>query len=616
MTSQLDTCPACGHRSPAGLSCPRCGGSLRVDVFLEGPLEDEKTLFGAARDLCHLPAPPGSFGALKRALARPGGGVLGTGLSRPAARAVLEVLSRHGVVAQARPSAARPPRSLALPAAAGGLAAAAAGVLLWLHAGRAPGPPPPSAPPGPAPGAPVAAPAPTAAHAGRSLTTAEISSLASGAVAQVSCQGRSGTAFFVDPEHAATNGHVACGAGADVQVRLRDGRDLVGRTALWRSSPDLAIVEVPGAAAPQLGLGDSTSLAQGDPVVLIGNPHGLAFTAHEGKVSFVGRNVLGHAYVQVNADVNPGNSGGPLLDGRGRVVGIVSMKVTSADGIGLALPVEYLRSHLAGAPPAASGQQERWQAVLERVREEDRREVETYRTRYLKPALVAVAIGGRSELLGAVVRRWKGQPGPLLLTVEVRDGDRVPCSADGALEEWNRAEEALRKALRESPDEPRLAWAVERRIAEDLFVGVAALDLGRCDLEAVPAGAVLAIRGGEAADRPVAFPRAALAEARARQGAQDEAQRDLRRQQSRLEEQRSAQAEASWRQAFRQLRASVAELESRRDRLRARSSSYSLDREESAQLAEIEAKLARAEGDLEGLERQASLEGIPRAWRQ
>ena len=177
----------------------------------------------------------------------------------------------------------------------------------------------------------------------------------------LTCGGRLGSGFFVDPERLLTNAHVVCGPSVPVDVKLADGRKLAGRVRALDEWLDYAVVDVPGARAAPLPLGDSTTLVAGAPVVLVGTPVGLEATVHAGKVSYVARNLQGVAHVQLNADVNPGNSGGPVLDAQGRAVGIVTLKQEGADGVGFALPVEYARDALEApirdeaAAPAVGG---------------------------------------------------------------------------------------------------------------------------------------------------------------------------------------------------------------------------------------------------------------------
>jgi serine protease Do len=620
---QLDLCPACGQQGDSDVACTRCGASLLVDLWLEGPPSDERTRFFAARDVAAL-----SIGValsdVRRGLAdreRP----VATGLPRAAARAAIGALARHGIAAHATPPAP-PPRAPArrapLGAAAGLAILVALGVGLW--AGRARHAPAPlltgeagaAAQPGDARAVPgtastPAAPASAAAAGPATLTTRDIMAVAVGSVAEVSCGGKVGTAFFVSPEQAATNAHVVCGNDVPVRIRLADGRELVGKVVALEKRIDLAVVEVPGAALKPLELGDSTVLAGGDGVVFVGNPNGLAFTVHEGKVSYVGRNMYGTAYLQMNASVNPGNSGGPLLDGRGRAVGIVSMKV-AGDGIGLALPIEYLRPLLPRLAAASVDAQARWHATLDRVRREDAAEVDRYRARYQKPTVVAVGVGP-GGLYAAVLRRWSFTPGHLSITVDIRDGGRTVCSADAAADDWERAEESLDKALRDAPDQPRLVWASENRLLRDVFMSTVALDLGRCVLADIPASAVVIARGGDESDAPVRFPKPSLVEASERRAdAEARARRDA-------EERQAARQEVEWRRAFRQLRSAIASLEARRTQLRASvadSVPTSDPRDPRRQLADVEAQLAKTRDALDDLDRRASLASVPRSWRE
>ncbi|GEJ58923.1 trypsin-like peptidase domain-containing protein [Anaeromyxobacter diazotrophicus] len=622
---QLDLCHACGQQSDSDSGCTRCGANLRVDLWLDAPVPEERARFLAARGLAALGLPGGSFSELKRALASPAV-PLAVALPRSAARAAIDVLGRHGIGASARPAGPRPGRafpSAAIAAIAGGAAALVlAGALLFSSRAPRSAAPPAATPalpqadasPGdPAAGRPAAAaPIPPSAAPAGALTTQELAQRVLGSVAEVSCGGNLGTAFFVAPERAATNAHVVCDKDTPLRLRFQDGSELVGKTVVLEKRLDLAVIEVPGAGAKPLELGDSTALVPGDGIVLVGNPHGLAFTVHEGKVSFVGRNLLGHAYVQVNASVNPGNSGGPLLDGRGRAVGIVSMKVTGADGIGLALPIEYLRPFAAGLSPATPEAQARWQATLDQVQREDAAEVERYRRKYQQPAIVAVGTG-EGGLHAMVLRRWPSGPSRLAVTVDVQAGGKTLCTAEGSVTGWEKVEDALEKALRDAPDQPRLVWASENHTLRDVYAGTLPLDLGRCALAEVPASAVLVVRGGDEADSPIRMPKPSDLEASVRfAAAQGRARRAS-------EEQEEARAEADWRGAFRRLRREVGALEARREQLKeavANSVPTSDPKDPRRQLAEVEGRLAKARDALQDLERQASSASIPRAWRE
>ena len=86
---------------------------------------------------------------------------------------------------------------------------------------------------------------------------------------------------------------------------------------------------------------------------------GMDFTVHQASVSSVDRRELGLALIQIDGQVNPGNSGGPLLDTYGRAVGVVTLKRMDADGIALAVPINYLHTGTASLLPDIEGPRSR-----------------------------------------------------------------------------------------------------------------------------------------------------------------------------------------------------------------------------------------------------------------
>jgi putative serine protease PepD len=164
-----------------------------------------------------------------------------------------------------------------------------------------------------------------------------------------------GTGWVYDSEgHIVTNHHVVAGAET-VEVRFADGTEATARVVATDSSTDVALLELEeeqDKAAP-LTRGSTESLQIGDPVVAIGSPFGLEGTLTTGVVSGLDRTLTApdgftiDRAVQTDAALNPGNSGGPLLDGRGRVVGMNSQIATQSggnEGIGYAVPIETVKS--------------------------------------------------------------------------------------------------------------------------------------------------------------------------------------------------------------------------------------------------------------------------------
>jgi len=105
---------------------------------------------------------------------------------------------------------------------------------------------------------------------------------------------------------------------------------------------DIAILKIDGEFS-KLDLGDSEDVKIGEKVIAIGNPLGLSFTATEGIISSknrIGKNNLPY-YFQTDVPLNPGNSGGPLINTEGKVIGINNFKLSGADNIGFALEINY-----------------------------------------------------------------------------------------------------------------------------------------------------------------------------------------------------------------------------------------------------------------------------------
>ena len=160
-------------------------------------------------------------------------------------------------------------------------------------------------------------------------------------------EGRSlGSGFFISKDgYIVTNNHVVEGATA-IQVVLKDGTELDAELVGTDPQSDLAVLKINrGADFPFVEFGDSAQARPGDWVVAIGNPFGLGGTVTSGIVSAVYRNTgQGGAYdryIQTDAAINRGNSGGPLFDMQGNVIGINNAIFSPSGGsvgIGFAIP--------------------------------------------------------------------------------------------------------------------------------------------------------------------------------------------------------------------------------------------------------------------------------------
>jgi serine protease DegS len=159
-----------------------------------------------------------------------------------------------------------------------------------------------------------------------------------------------GSGVIVDAlGHIVTNQHVIANSD-QISVQLADGRSAPARVVGRDPDTDLAVLRIDLPRLPVMTLGRSDRLAVGDVVLAIGNPLGLAQTVTHGIVSATGRAQLGVAtfenFIQTDAAINVGNSGGALVNARGELIGIntaVLGKDLGAEGIGVAIPVDLVR---------------------------------------------------------------------------------------------------------------------------------------------------------------------------------------------------------------------------------------------------------------------------------
>jgi serine protease Do len=142
-----------------------------------------------------------------------------------------------------------------------------------------------------------------------------------------------------------TNRHVILGARS-VKVRLSDGREVIAKIVGSDAVTDLALLSVDAGRLPPLHLGSSEAVSVGDAVIAIGNPFGLGQSVSAGIVSARARTLEDDPYVnflQTDASINRGNSGGPLLTADGTVVGVTSVIFSPSGGsvgLGFAIPAE------------------------------------------------------------------------------------------------------------------------------------------------------------------------------------------------------------------------------------------------------------------------------------
>ncbi len=155
-----------------------------------------------------------------------------------------------------------------------------------------------------------------------------------------------GSGFIISSDgYVLTNAHVVKSAD-EIIVRLNDRREQAAKLVGLDERTDVALLKIDAQNLPTVRIGDSDSLEVGEWVLAIGSPFGLEYTATQGIVSALGRNLPSDAYVpfiQSDVAVNPGNSGGPLFNTQGEVVGINSQIFSGTGGymgVSFAIPID------------------------------------------------------------------------------------------------------------------------------------------------------------------------------------------------------------------------------------------------------------------------------------
>ena len=154
-----------------------------------------------------------------------------------------------------------------------------------------------------------------------------------------------GSGFALGGDCIVTNAHVIDDPD-NVEVWSYDGEKHQAQVVGMDKRQDIAVLVTPGTQFPVLQVADSATMDTGDDVYAIGAPKSMAYTLTKGVISAKERVIGGQTYIQTDAPINEGNSGGPLLDASGRVLGMNTMKMDDSEGLGLAVRMEDIHGYL------------------------------------------------------------------------------------------------------------------------------------------------------------------------------------------------------------------------------------------------------------------------------
>ena len=164
-------------------------------------------------------------------------------------------------------------------------------------------------------------------------------------VIQIATPYSKGTGFYLGgSKFIITNEHVVRG-NKEVVIEGKIVDRQLAKVLFTDPKYDLAFLSAPAQPMiPQIQFGDSVQVREGDKVIAIGHPFGLKYTATQGIISSTNHVQNDISFFQHDAALNPGNSGGPLLDSHGKIIGVNTFMIRDGENIGFSLPVDYLKS--------------------------------------------------------------------------------------------------------------------------------------------------------------------------------------------------------------------------------------------------------------------------------
>lgn len=154
-----------------------------------------------------------------------------------------------------------------------------------------------------------------------------------------------GSGFALGTNCIITNAHVIAD-NSQISVLSYSGNEYKATVLGINEGEDIAVLVVENGDFPYLAVADTSVMKTGDDIYAIGAPKGMAYTLTKGTVSAKERIIQNNSYIQIDAAINEGNSGGPLLNDNGQVLGMNTLKMSDSEGIGLAIPINRICDYL------------------------------------------------------------------------------------------------------------------------------------------------------------------------------------------------------------------------------------------------------------------------------
>lgn len=154
-----------------------------------------------------------------------------------------------------------------------------------------------------------------------------------------------GSGFAIGENCVITNAHVIDDP-SNIAIVTYDGTEYAASLFGINEDEDIAVLVIENATFPYLMMANLSAVKIGDDIYTIGAPKGMAYTLTKGTISAKERIIREKSYIQIDAAINEGNSGGPLLNDSGEVLGMNTLKMTDSEGIGLSIPTDRIENYL------------------------------------------------------------------------------------------------------------------------------------------------------------------------------------------------------------------------------------------------------------------------------